>query len=49
MIRQTAIFDPMGLAGLAYWYGLYLFHRLIFGKMLSRIAEACEEKTRLGQ
>ena len=44
VIRQTAIFDPMGLAGLAYWYGLYPFHRLIFAKMLSRIAEACQEK-----
>ena len=44
LIRQTAIFDPIGLAGLAYWYGLYLFHRLIFAKMLGRIAEACQEK-----
>ena len=43
VIRQTAIFDPVGLAGLAYWYGLYPFHRLIFGKMLSRIAEACRK------
>ena len=49
VIRQTAIFDPMGLAGLAYWYGLYPFHRLIFAKMLSRIAEACQEKTRFAQ
>ena len=49
LIRQTAIFDPMGLAGLAYWYGLYLFHRLIFAKMLGRIAEACQEKTRFAQ
>ena len=46
VIRQTAIFDPMGLAGLAYWYGLYPFHRLIFVKMLSRIAETCQEKTK---
>jgi Protein of unknown function (DUF2867) len=40
LIRQTAIFDPIGLAGLAYWYILYPVHRLIFAKMLQRIAEA---------
>ena len=27
-IRQTAIFDPVGLGGLAYWYALYPMHRL---------------------
>jgi hypothetical protein len=25
-IRQTAIFDPRGLAGLVYWYGIYPLH-----------------------
>jgi uncharacterized protein YbjT (DUF2867 family) len=47
VIRQTAIFDPVGLTGLAYWYGLYPFHRLIFTKMLSRIAEICQKNARL--
>ena len=37
-IRQTAIFDPVGLAGLAYWYALYPLHRLIFSGMLRSIA-----------
>ena len=36
-IRQTAIFDPVGLAGLAYWYALYPLHRLIFAGMLRSI------------
>lgn len=27
---QTAFFEPHGLAGLAYWYGLYPFHQIIF-------------------
>ena len=27
-IRQTAIFDPVGLAGLAYWHGLRPLHNL---------------------
>jgi uncharacterized protein YbjT (DUF2867 family) len=41
-IRQTAIFDPLGLAGLAYWYGLYPVHKLIFSGMLRRIAALAE-------
>ncbi|HEY9500413.1 MAG TPA: SDR family oxidoreductase [Pyrinomonadaceae bacterium] len=36
-IRQTAIFDPVGLLGRLYWYALYPFHQLIFGGMLRRI------------
>lgn len=39
-IRQTAIFDPLGLAGLLYWYALYPLHRLIFSGMLRGIARA---------
>jgi uncharacterized protein YbjT (DUF2867 family) len=39
-IRQTAIFDPVGLFGRLYWYALYPFHQLIFGGMLRRIAAA---------
>ena len=39
-IRQTAIFDPLGLAGLLYWYSLYPLHRLIFSGMLRGIAAA---------
>lgn len=37
-IRQTAIFDPAGLAGLLYWYVLYPLHALIFRGMLAGIA-----------
>jgi hypothetical protein len=29
-LRQTAIFDPVGLAGLAYWHGLFPLHALVF-------------------
>jgi uncharacterized protein YbjT (DUF2867 family) len=42
LIRQTAIFDPIGLAGLAYWYALYPLHKLMFARMLRRIAEVAE-------
>ena len=39
-IRQTAVFDPAGIAGLAYWYTLWPIHNHIFGSMLQRIAAA---------
>jgi len=39
-LRQTAIFDPHGLAGLLYWYALYPVHYLIFEGMLRRIGQA---------
>ncbi|MFN0060150.1 MAG: DUF2867 domain-containing protein [Planctomycetota bacterium] len=39
-IRQTAEFDPVGLTGLAYWYGIYPLHEFVFGGMLSGIAAA---------
>ncbi|MEO5616680.1 MAG: SDR family oxidoreductase [Candidatus Eisenbacteria bacterium] len=38
IIRQTALFDPLGLAGLIYWYALYPLHELVFGGMLRGIA-----------
>jgi hypothetical protein len=41
-IRQTAIFDPAGLTGLLYWYGLYPFHAPIFNGMLRGIAARAE-------
>ena len=39
-IRQTAIFDPVGLIGQIYWYSLYLPHELVFRGMLRGIAQA---------
>jgi uncharacterized protein YbjT (DUF2867 family) len=40
-IRQTAIFDPLGLSGLLYWYLLYPLHRVVFAGMLRGIVAAC--------
>jgi uncharacterized protein YbjT (DUF2867 family) len=37
-IRQTAIFDPRGLLGRAYWYSVYPLHQVVFKGMLRRIA-----------
>jgi uncharacterized protein YbjT (DUF2867 family) len=39
---QTALFEPKGLSGVLYWYCLYPVHRLIFSRMIQRIAERAE-------
>jgi uncharacterized protein YbjT (DUF2867 family) len=38
-ITQTALFDPVGLWGLAYWYLVWPLHQLIFSGMLRGIAK----------
>jgi hypothetical protein len=43
-IRQTALFDPIGLLGLMYWYGIYPFHGYVFAGMLSGIAAAARRQ-----
>lgn len=50
-IRQTAIFDPVGLSGLAYWYALYPLHHFVFAGMLRGIVAAAtrERKSERGQ
>ncbi len=40
LIRQTALFDPVGLGGLIYWYGLWGIHQLVFAGMLRNLARA---------
>jgi len=40
LVRQTAIFDPVGLFGLAYWYALYPLHQLVFAGMLRNVIRA---------
>ena len=45
-IRQTAVFDPVGLFGLLYWYGLYPLHVLVFRGMLRGIATAAINQQR---
>ena len=41
-LRQTAIFDPVGLLGLAYWYGHYPLHQLVFAGMVRGIVAATD-------
>ena len=42
-LRQTATFDSLGLSGLAYWYGVWPLHQLIFAGMLRGVARAAEK------
>jgi hypothetical protein len=40
-ITQTAMYDPVGLWGLAYWYLVWPVHQLVFSGMLKGIAKRC--------
>ncbi len=44
-ITQTASFDPIGLSGLLYWYGIWPIHELIFRGMVRGIKRAAETQT----
>jgi hypothetical protein len=44
VIRQTAIFDPVGLLGLVYWYSLYPVHRVVFSGMSKGISRAVRKE-----
>lgn len=43
LIRQTAVFDPVGLVGLMYWYGVYPLHARVFAGMLRGLARRALE------
>ncbi len=43
VVRQTAIFDPVGVLGQLYWYLLFPMHQFIFAGMLRGIVRAMEE------
>jgi len=45
-IRQTAIFDPVGLIGQLYWYSLYVPHEFVFRGMLRGIGQAALREMR---
>jgi hypothetical protein len=47
-IQQAAIFDPTGLSGLLYWYGIYLLHAAVFRGMLAGIARAARHSAGAG-
>ncbi|MGQ0734334.1 MAG: SDR family oxidoreductase [Acidobacteriota bacterium] len=41
-IRQSATFDPRGVLGRVYWYGVAPIHHMIFRGMLARIVRLAE-------
>jgi hypothetical protein len=47
-ITQTAMFDPVGLLGRAYWYGVYPLHKLVFTGMLDGIAKRATHDKAIG-
>ncbi len=43
-LLQTAFFEPRGIFGYLYWFGVVPFHEFIFGNMAKRIARAAEAR-----
>ncbi len=41
-IVQTAFFEPRGLWGYVYWYGIKMIHAFVFGRMIEEVARAAE-------
>ena len=47
VLRQTAYFEPKGLFGNLYWYGLYPLHKIIFAGLIKEIKQRAEmQRTR---
>jgi uncharacterized protein YbjT (DUF2867 family) len=42
IVHQTAVFEPVGLSGLVYWYALLPVHTVIFAGMLRAIARRAQ-------
>lgn len=40
LLYQSAIFDPLGLWGLMYWYALYPVHHIVFKGMLKGLSKS---------
>lgn len=48
VVHQTAVFEPLGLWGLAYWYAVWPLHGFVFGGMLRGIAAAMRDRESIG-
>jgi hypothetical protein len=42
LLVQTALFEPKGLSGLVYWYGLLPLHLLVFRGTIRAVARRAE-------
>jgi hypothetical protein len=47
VLRQSATFEPLGLAGIVHWYGVWLLRQLVFSGMLRGIAHAAEKNVNI--
>ncbi len=45
-VRMTAVFDPFGIWGRAYWFMIYPFHYLVFNGMFRGLVQAIERNRR---
>ena len=45
VVHQTAVFEPVGLFGLLYWYALSPVHAVIFGGLLRAIARRARSRS----
>ena len=48
IMRQTAIFDPIGISGRLYWYSVYPLHALVFRAMIKSMAKRVMELPKAG-
>jgi hypothetical protein len=46
IVRQTAMYDPVGVVGLAYWYMLWPIHSWVFADLLRGIRLSAEANRR---
>jgi uncharacterized protein YbjT (DUF2867 family) len=49
LLSQTAYFAPKGLSGLAYWYGLYPVHSMVFSGMIRKVGERAMDLSKDGR
>ena len=42
VVRQSSIFDPVGLSGQLYWYTLWPLHQYVFSGTLRKLARAAQ-------
>jgi hypothetical protein len=46
-VEQTAFYDPRGLLGYLYWYGVLPFHRFVFPGLLAAVRQRAEAQAAL--
>lgn len=45
LLRMTLIFDPVGVWGRLYWYGMYPFHFMVFNGIFKKIIQIIDKQT----